>query len=253
MTQTVILSRYKLKVGKAQLTYYCAGDGPAVVLIHGLSGSSRWWSRNIPALARHFRVYGVDLMGFGSSGGQAFSLAEAPEIVLDWMGRLGEKEYAVIGHSMGGYIAASIALAIPDQVKKLVLVDAVALPFGRSVFRSAWSLVESLQFMSVDFYPILGLDAMRAGPITLLRAIRDIHQQNKALAMSQISASTMVVWGENDRLVPLAWGKALSEKIPRAQFVLIRKAGHIPMWDQAGVFNQALVPFLLGSPGDPTG
>ncbi|MBE0696243.1 MAG: alpha/beta hydrolase, partial [Anaerolineaceae bacterium] len=203
------LKMHETHVGLTRVAYYCGGDGPAIVLLHGLSGSSRWWTRNVSALIKHFRVYVVDLIGFGSSRGQRFALAEAPQTILRWMDTLDEESFTLIGHSMGGYIAASAALQKPEQVKKLILVDAVALPFGRTVLRSAWSLLESLVYMPIDFYPVLAADAFRAGPVTLLHAIRDIHQETRELEMAQIKAQTLIVWGENDRLVPLRFGSAI--------------------------------------------
>jgi pimeloyl-ACP methyl ester carboxylesterase len=242
-----LLTMHTMDVGSARVAYFCAGHGPAVVLLHGLSGSSHWWSRNVPALAKYFRVYTVDLIGFGSSRGQRFALADAPGTIISWMDRLEEERFTIIGHSMGGFIAASTAMQRPEQVEKLVLVDAVALPFGRSVMRSALSLLESIPYMSIDFYPILALDALRAGPVTLLRAIWDIHHQTSALEPAQIRAKTLVIWGENDRLIPLKSGMALHQGMPGAKFSMIRRAGHIPMWDQAAEFNQILIRFLLSA------
>jgi pimeloyl-ACP methyl ester carboxylesterase len=253
MGKRKILTMHETRVGPARIVYYCAGEGPAVVLLHGLSGSSRWWSRNVAALMQHFRVYVVDLLGFGSSRGQRFALADAPGIIAGWLDHLEEKKFTLIGHSMGGYIAASTALQRPEQIEKLILVDPVATPFGRSVARSAWSLLESIPDIPFDFYPILTFDALRAGPVTLLRAIWDIHHQSAALELMRIRANTLIIWGENDRLIPLANGNELHKGMPGAKFSLIRGAGHIPMWDQAEVFNQMVIQFLLASLDDPLG
>jgi pimeloyl-ACP methyl ester carboxylesterase len=238
------LEMRETRVGQARVAYFCGGEGPAVILLHGLSGSSRWWSRNVSVLMKQFRVYVVDLIGFGSSNGQRFALAEAPGAIMQWMEGLEEDSYTLIGHSMGGYIAASVAAQKPDQVNKLILVDALALPFGRTVLHSAWSLLESLPFVPIDFYPVLALDAFRAGPVTLLRAIRDIHQETRVLEMAQIRSKTLIIWGENDRLVPLRFGSAMHQQMPGAAFSLIHGAGHVPMWDKARDFNQQVVDFL---------
>ncbi len=235
---------HETRVGSARVTDYRGGEGPALIFLHGLSGSSRWWTRNVSVLIKHFRVYVVDLIGFGNSRGQRFALAEAPATIIQWMESLEADSFTLIGHSMGGYIAASVAIQKPDLVKQLILVDPVALPFGRSVLRSAWSLLESLPFVPIDFYPVLAADAFRAGPVTLLRAIRDIHQETRVLEMAQITAKTLIVWGENDRLIPERFGSAIHQKMPGAKFSLIRGAGHVPMWDRASDFNQLVVDFL---------
>src|SRR5215212_4572050 len=86
----VQLERRRAKVGPAMIAYAVAGAGPPVVLVHGLSGSSRWWRRNIGALTPHRRVYLVDLIGFGASRAHhPFALAEAASYLAQWLDQLG--------------------------------------------------------------------------------------------------------------------------------------------------------------------
>ena len=109
-----------------------AGDGPPLVLIHGLSGSGTWWKRNLPALSATFRVTAIDLPGFGSSHPDArLILDEAPAQVAALMGELGIERAHVMGHSMGGLVAAGLAADHPARVDRLVLVDAGFLSFDR--------------------------------------------------------------------------------------------------------------------------
>src|SRR5688572_662620 len=85
----VRLERRQVKVGPATIAYEVAGAGPPVILVHGLSGSSRWWWRTIGALTPYRRVYVVDLIGFGASrAGPPFVLAEAAGYLLRWMDQL---------------------------------------------------------------------------------------------------------------------------------------------------------------------
>src|SRR5687768_18256635 len=86
------------KVGPLTVHYEVAGKGPAVVLIHGLSGSGRWWEHNVPVLARHYRVYNVDLVGFGRSRGQRSVLREAGGWFTEWLQVVGIKEAHLVGH-----------------------------------------------------------------------------------------------------------------------------------------------------------
>lgn len=228
-----------------RIAYQVSGNGPAVVLLHGLSGSSRWWVRNAPFLARHFRVYVVDLIGFGRSRGQRFALLESPNLILEWMDSVDERSFSLIGHSMGGYVAASIAAADPGRIDSLVLVDGVVQPLGWPVLRSAWGLIEALPYMPPDFYPVLGTDALRAGPVTLLRAIQDIHRLDLVIDLSRISAQTLVIWGEHDRLIPLEFGKKLHQALPGSSLAVLPGAGHVAMWDRAEDFNRLVLEFLL--------
>lgn len=235
-----------LRAGQARIAYMVGGDGPALVLLHGLSGSTRWWRYNLQPLARRFRVYAVDLIGFGRSRGQRFVLREAPRLICDWMEGLGEERFHIIGHSMGGFIASSLGVQAPQRINRLVLVDALALPIGHSFVRSAVGLLEALPYLPPDFLPVLVTDALRAGPLTLLRAIHDIHRSDLTVELEQLQAETLIVWGEHDTLLPVRSGEALRSAMPKVRFEIVRGAGHNPMWDQPEAFNHLVMEFLSG-------
>ena len=234
------------RIGEKRVFYQVAGNGPAVVLLHGLSGSSRWWARNILPLSQRFRVYSVDLIGFGGSRGQRFVLDETAEIIARWMELAGEERYHLVGHSMGGLVSAELASRYPQRLDRLVLVDAAALPMGHSMLRSAVNLAGALRWMPLDFVPVLVKDALRAGPLTLLRASQAIHRADITEDLRKIAARTLLVWGEHDAMIPARRGEALHEALPGSEFVVIRGAGHNPMWDRAEAFNQIVMAFLEG-------
>ncbi len=231
-------------VGGVHIHYETGGSGEPLVLLHGLSGSSRWWDKNTRALAEHFTVYVVDLIGFGRSRGQRFVLDQTPDLLKRWLGVLGLTHVNVIGHSMGGLISAVMASRYPGLIDRLVLVDAAAVPLGRSIITSAIHLPLALRYAAFDFLPVLISDALRAGPRTLLNATLAIHQADITADLSKIESRVLIVWGEHDELVPLARGEALHQALPKAEFVVIRGAGHNPMWDRADAFNRAVIDFL---------
>lgn len=237
-------TRQRTKIGKATITSAAVGAGQAVLLIHGLSGSSRWWQRNVAALAANFRVYSIDLIGFGDSRGYAFALDEAAEYVARWIDAVGIERAHVVGHSMGGYIAADLAATHPECVNRLVLVDAAVLPFAMRYDQHARSLVREFFQLPPSFYPILVGDALRAGPITLLGAASEVIHVDLRPKLAQIRAPTLLVWGERDAIVPLSLGQQLAAQLPHSELVILKQAGHNAMWDRAQEFNRAVVPFL---------
>ena len=238
------------QVGRDRVYYEVGGDGPAVVLMHGLSGSTRWWARNTAVLAKRFRVYVVDLIGFGRGHGQRFVLENTAGLIAAWLDGIGVDTCHVIGHSMGGLVAAELAAQRPERVDHLVLVDAAALPLGRTIVGSALRLVPALAFMPVDFLPVLVTDALRAGPLTLLRATRAIHQADISADLAHIAARTLIIWGEDDTLLPASRGAELHLALPGSEFVVVRGAGHNPMWDQPARFNRLVTRFLESNPED---
>jgi pimeloyl-ACP methyl ester carboxylesterase len=127
-----------------------------------------------------------------------------------------------------------------------VLVSAAAVPLGRRYFRHAGGLVGALRYTVPSFWPVLAADAARAGPATLLRAISQLLAADISPRLAAIEAPALIVWGEHDRLVPLALGRQLHGHLPQARFVVIEGAGHVPMWERPDSFNRAVLSFLLG-------
>src|SRR5436190_1450625 len=105
--ERVPIEKHRAQVGNASIYYETAGAGKPLLLVHGLAGSRRWWVKNVPALAQHFQLYMLDLIGFGySRTRQRFRLDEAALCLVDWMDQLQLEQTSIIGHSMGGRIAA---------------------------------------------------------------------------------------------------------------------------------------------------
>jgi pimeloyl-ACP methyl ester carboxylesterase len=251
MPRAIAIEQHVLWAGRARIFYEAAGSGQPLVVLHGLSGSTRWWRYNVPCLARRARVHLVDMLGFGGSRGQRFVLREAADTLARWMDRLGLERADLMGHSMGGFVAADLAARFPERVRRLVLVDAAALPFERGYVRHAWGLVRALRYASPNFLPLLAADAARAGAFTVARAAREVLSSDMTGRLAHIQAPTLVVWGEHDVLLPPAIGQRLCGQLAHSRFVAIRGAGHNPMWDRPARFNRAVSAFLFGRHGEP--
>jgi pimeloyl-ACP methyl ester carboxylesterase len=225
-----------------------AGAGEPLVLVHGLSGSARWWSRNVPALARHHRVFLVDLPGFGAMRRlrHEFALSEAAGWLLEWMRAVDLEQVHLVGHSMGGYISIRLAALRPDAVGRLVLVAPAGMPTGRSMTGYLVPLLLAARYSSFGFFPTLAYDALRMGPLTLLRAAHDLLAENVREDLRRIEAPTLLLWGANDPLVPPSAGSLMREEIPNSRLLLLDGAGHVPMFDRPREFDAALLDFLAG-------
>jgi pimeloyl-ACP methyl ester carboxylesterase len=235
-----------LNVGEDTIYYQVAGEGEPVVLVHGLSASSLWWTRNVPALVRRYRVYLIDLPGFGNMRRYAsrFVLNRLSADIVAWLAALGMQQAHFVGHSMGGYICLQIAAHNPEVVKRLVLVAPAAIPLYRSVRTYLTPLFVSLRDLSPAFFPILAYDALRAGPLTLLRAARELVSGDISLSLRAISAPTLILWGERDALLPPGLGESLRQEMQDARLLVLKRAGHVAMFDQPSQFNAAVLAFL---------
>lgn len=222
------------------------------MLVHGLSGSSRWWERNIPALSERYRVLIPDLIGFGRSPrpyGRLPPMQDLAAVLGEWIRGVGRPEAHVVGHSMGGQLAIHLAAAYPDQVTSLVLVDAAGIPrpiTPRTVVRFAREIAPVWRWGDLSFVPVIVSDAWTAGPRTLLQAIGHILNDDVRPLLPRIQAPTLVLWGERDSWVPLAHGEEMHEAIPDSRFEVLRRAAHNPMVDRPGEFNRRLLRFLSG-------
>jgi pimeloyl-ACP methyl ester carboxylesterase len=244
MVEQVETSERLAKVGPLTVHYEVVGEGPAVVLIHGLSGSGRWWAYNVPALAQRYRVYNVDVVGFGRSRGQRLVLREAAGWLVEWLQVTGITQAHLVGHSMGGYIVTEVAAIAPEAVRRLVLVDALVLPMGPGLVRHTLDLAQATRFVSLNFLPVLVGDLLRAGPRTMWRATREVLSADLSSRLDAVRAETLVIWGEKDSLLYPELGRKLAEQLARARFVCVAGAGHNPMWDRPQRFNELLLDFL---------
>lgn len=242
------ITRREIQVGQQTVYYQVAGEGEPVVLVHGLSASSRWWVRNIPALAQRYQVYLLDLPGFGMMRRfrWRFALDELASGIVAWMEALGFKQAHLMGHSMGGYICLRIAAQHPERIKRLVLVSPAGIPHVRSVYGYTIPLLVAFRYFKLSFFSILISDALRAGPLTILRATQDLLTRDVRDCLKDVTAPTLLVWGEHDSLVPPAFGPILQQEIRDAQLLVLKRAGHVSMFDQAEQFNAAVLGFLGG-------
>jgi pimeloyl-ACP methyl ester carboxylesterase len=224
-----------------------------VVLVHGLSGSLRWWTHTLPALARRHRVYLVDLPGYGALRRYRSrpALVHAASWLHAWMDAVALPRAHLVGHSMGGSICARLAAQHPEAVHRLVLVAPTGVPMGRSRPGYLLPLLRAVHAMPPRFLPLLAYDALRAGPRTLVHGARHILAQDLREDLAAIAAPTLLIWGTHDTLVPPTLGTLMQQRIPTARLFLLERTGHVPMYERPRAFNEALLAFLAGDKVDP--
>jgi pimeloyl-ACP methyl ester carboxylesterase len=227
------------------------GAGAPLILLHGLAGSARWWSRNLPALSRSFRVIAIDLPGFGASPrGHRLDLEEIAGQLAATMDRLGIQRASVVGHSMGGLIAGGLAADHPGRVDRLILVDAAFLSLDRTAVRPVSGPAVTLRWTAASLLPMAIADGLRSGPARLTDATIQLVRVDWRRKLPLIEAPTLVIWGEHDRICPIAIGRLLVETIPTSRLVVVDGAAHNPMWERADIFNREVLEFLAAGAGE---
>lgn len=244
------LTQRVVSMAGVDVNYQVTGCGEPVVLVHGLSGSSRMWIRNISALAGSYMVYLVDLPGFGSLHRfpQRLMLSEMASWLLDWMDALHLERIRLVGYSMGGALAIQAAAQRPDAIEQLVLAAPAAIPSGHMTLRSYLLPLAATLTTSTTFLPILAHDALRAGPRTLLRISRNLLAEDAREDLKRISAPTLLIWGRRDALVPPSLGPLMRQALPHADLVILEGVGHLVMYEHAEAFNAAMLAFFAGQP-----
>jgi pimeloyl-ACP methyl ester carboxylesterase len=242
------------RVGDYRIHSMQYGDGDEVLLlIHGLSGSSRWWSRNVGELCRDRRVLVPDLIGFGRSRavGRLPRIADVADLLLHWVAAMELDRLSIVGHSMGGQISIHLATAAPERVERLALVDSSGIPrtlSARALMRFAAEAGPLWRWGDPTFLPVIAGDAFTAGPRVLLRAIQNLLLDDVRPLLPMIEAPTLILWGERDGLVPLSDAFEFRRLIPDSRLAVLRGAAHNPMVDRPSDFNRILLRFLDDEP-----
>ncbi|WP_338252372.1 alpha/beta fold hydrolase [Dictyobacter halimunensis] len=241
-----------VQVEDYHVRYQVLGEGDPLILVHGLSGSMRWWNRNVQTLAQDHRVYLIDLPGFGTMSRvrNRFAIIHVARWLLAWMEAVEIQRAHFVGHSMGGYICIWIAAHRPEVVSRLILVSPAVLSKIHTVWGYTRPLLTAVRYIKRGFFTILAFDALRAGPFTLLRAAHDLLSVDAQEDIIKIQAPTLLIWGEHDTLVPPSVGKILCTKITDSYLVILKDASHVSMYDQPEQFNRLAEAFLKGQPLD---
>jgi 2-hydroxy-6-oxonona-2,4-dienedioate hydrolase len=250
----------------AKIHYVEAGSGPVVILLHGLGGDSTNWQFNIAQLARHYRVIVPDQIGFGKSDKPLinYRIATYVDFLDGFLKAMKIERASLVGNSMGGWVAANYALAHPEKVERLVLVDAAGYAFAPgfdtgqliklnpSTREGMKELVSHVFYNKVIFMSDAFIDAslaarINAGDGHTIRSItesmirREDFLDNRLAAIKQ---PTLIIWGREDGLLPLADGQRFQKEIPGAQLIVFDQCGHVPQVEKALAFNEAVLKFL---------
>jgi pimeloyl-ACP methyl ester carboxylesterase len=245
------------------------GQGPPVLLLHGLSASLDIWAHVVDALATSHRVVAPDLPGHGESAkpDAPYTIDFYAGVVRTLARELGVERAIVAGSSLGGKIALELGCWYPGFVRALVLAAPAAeyarglRPFGRAIqvlSRPAVMRAALERALEQTFY-----DRAQIGHVTRRKilgarlAAPDFADFARAVARSvggvlaaeaqplgRVTQPALVVWGREDRIVPVHRSAALARAIPHARLRIVERCGHIAMLEQPGEFNRHVAEFL---------
>jgi pimeloyl-ACP methyl ester carboxylesterase len=264
-----------------RVAYRCAGDGPVLVLVHGITSTSATWERVMPALAKRFTVIAPDLLGHGGSAKPRgdYSLGAYASGVRDLLVALGHERATFVGHSLGGGVAMQLAYQFPERCERLVLIDSgglgtdlnmllrlATLPgaefmlpllaservlgagrgvgrfFGRLGLRVRTDIAEMARG-----HASLGQRDARSAFVHTLRTIVDpIGQRvnaNDRLYLAE-EVPFLIIWGQRDSIIPVSHAHGVHERVPSSRLEIFETAGHFPHVDEPQRFIEVLTDFI---------
>jgi pimeloyl-ACP methyl ester carboxylesterase len=264
-------ARYRTVDG-TRLRLIDSGSGTPVVFIHGFGASIYGWRYQLaPVVAAGFRVIAFDNRGFGFSDKPAHGYGNAvyAHLLVSLLDSLGIASAVLVGHSMGGAIAAEVALAHPDRVRGMVLIDAAGYgmrlpgvltlarwPFIGAVataFRGRWITGRILRSTFGDPSKVTSMDVDQYyAPVPdpdFGRALRGVLREFRfdtlgAGRLARVQTPTLILWGDADRWIPLRDGTRFARELPRSEFVVVGRTGHDAPEESPDQVNRWLLDFL---------
>lgn len=284
------LPLHRVTIHGHEVCYREGGDGPAVLFIHGMAGSSRTWREVTGRVAGDYRIIAPDLIGHGESSKPMgdYSLGAYASGLRDLLGVIGVERVTVVGQSLGGGVAMQLAYQHPELVERLVLVGSGGL--GREV---SWMLrlltLPGAEYVMPVLFPPLARQAgdalsrlvVRTGfraPnvdemwqayasltgvgnrhafIRTLRSVIDPGGQSvsaKDRLYLCAAMPTMIVWGDADPIIPVEHAYSAHELMPGSRLEVMEGVGHFPHVERPEAFVELLLDFLSTSevsPADP--
>jgi len=263
------MNEREIIVDGIRINYAEAGEGPALVLLHGLTASRANWEYTIPAFADRWRVIAPDLPGHGRSAkpDAPYTIDFYAGVIRSFGRELGVREAVVVGNSLGGQIAVDLGITYPAWTRALVLV-APAGGYAAATRAMRWAIGAGATarilrmtlpwaFDRSVYDPSLPACAERRRILTELLMHEEYPSFARAVTRSLLGSlaagrqplggltqPTLLVWGRHDRMVALAGSRRLMREVPHARLAVLERCGHLPMLEQPQQFNRVVTDFL---------
>lgn len=233
-------------------------DALPIILLHGTSASLHTWNGWTEVLAKHHRVIRFDMQGFGLTGPHPkdqYRIENFAESLIKLMDKMGIDNAIVAGNSLGGYVAWSAAVLYPQRIAKLILVDSSGYPFesqsvpiafriySSSVLKSLFGKIMPRSLVRSSLENVYGnpkqisedlvdryfeLTTREGNRDALAKRFVETKAGQLADRVSELVLPTLILWGEQDRLIPISNGQRFHREISNSQFITFTDLGHVP-------------------------
>jgi pimeloyl-ACP methyl ester carboxylesterase len=255
------MTEEEILIGNLKVNYKVAGEGPAILILHGWGGSSDSWVEVQKILSQKgYKVVVPDLPGFGKSvtPPSSWGLEDYMKFVSEFVGKLGLERFFLLGHSFGGRIAVKFALVFPEEIKSLILCSSAGIkPKPGFKTRIIFSLArignavlapkimrrfkDSIRNL---FYVFLRHKDYVKADGTMKEIIKNVLAEDLLPEISRIKIKTLLIWGDKDRMVPLKYGYVFKEKIEFSRIEVFPQVGHSPHLEAPQKLSETILRFL---------
>ena len=242
------------------LDYLDIGEGKPMLVLHG-AGGLQPQAPFLRLLATHGRVIAPTHPGFGTAELPDWvdSIDDLAYLYLDLLDALDLRDVTLIGFSMGGWIAAEIAVKSTARIARVILVDAVGIKISdrltrdvTDIFGTDPAVLQRLTYFDTSKAPRLAdlsdeaLEVVARNREASALYLWEPYMHNPKLThrLHRITVPTLLLWGEHDGIVTTAYGRAFAERIPGARFDVIPAAGHVPQNEQPEAFVERVARFI---------
>jgi pimeloyl-ACP methyl ester carboxylesterase len=250
---------HRPKIGGVEISLRRAGKGPPVLFLHGADGYSQWLPF-FDALAEHYEVLVPEHPGFGASDDPPLirSVSDMAMFYLDFLETLDLRGLHIVGHSLGGWIAAEILIRDQSRAKSLTLVSSAGIrvegvPSGDIFIWNREELLRNVFYnqayadIALSLQPTAEqLDTMLQNRFTATKLGWQPRWFNPDLEkwLHRIKLPSVIVWGEEDKVMPAAYAGLWRERLPKARLVMIKECGHVPQIEKMNETVGPLRDFL---------
>lgn len=247
--------------------YEAYGRGEPVILLHGWLGSWGYWLRTMEVLKNQYRCYALDFWGFGDSGKRrsSYQVSDFVGLVDQFMDRLGIESAPIVGHSMGGTVAISLAITKPERVRRAIVVGSPIAGNSLNLFLRlagkpwiaslVWRMPVAMQFgIKVfspyvvknwpEWYEMVTHDISRTTLEAFFTSINSLHKTDLSLQLPKVGRPIMGIYGVGDNVVAPSQANVISQKAPLSRVKMMTGSKHFPMLDEPQAFNENLADFL---------
>jgi pimeloyl-ACP methyl ester carboxylesterase len=254
------------QVGSYRVHYYEGGEGPPLVFVHGLGAESLNWVPAMLTFRKQYHVYAIDLLGHGETQKPdiAYSIEQQSEMLHQFLVDRKALPADVVGVSMGGWVTLKLAIEHPDAVNRVVIADAAGLKFQTSLTAKSFlpaTHEEFRAFMAMLTprvqdapYPLrrdfLNQVAEHSWIIQRIFASFLTYQDVLDGKLQDIKAPVLIIWGKEEKLIPLSVGEEMKQQIPNSSLVLCADSGHLAIYECWNQIKPDVAAFLT-SPNPP--